>query len=329
MASSSNPQGLVQPLSVGNVVSVGLRLYRSHFKQYIGVALIAILWILPPIAAIALVIGFFTTVQNYYALLGVIIPAWLVLLAYCGGKYMAGSAAIARLAFGELTQQPETPQQARRFTNSRLWWFWVTSLLTSLIFGGILMVFYLLVAVLFAVAFGAVGGLAVLQSATPNVALEKIFSNPSFLLTFFLGALVVIMFFITLLSWLSARFSIVEVPLAIEAEMDGARSIGRSWQLTHKSAWRIFLVLFIAGMIAFVLQFVIQMVTSVVTGVLMAIQPSESSALYIVSMIFSYLCALISNILFLPFWQTIKAAIYYDLRSRREGLGLQLRSGGL
>ena len=70
MASSSNPQGLVQPLSVGNVVSVGLRLYRSHFKQYVGVALIATLWILPPIAAIALIVGFFAAVQNYYALLG-------------------------------------------------------------------------------------------------------------------------------------------------------------------------------------------------------------------------------------------------------------------
>jgi hypothetical protein len=27
----------------------------------------------------------------------------------------------------------------------------------------------------------------------------------------------------------------------------------------------------------------------------------------------------------MPFWQSIKAVIYYDLRSRREGLGLQLR----
>jgi hypothetical protein len=27
----------------------------------------------------------------------------------------------------------------------------------------------------------------------------------------------------------------------------------------------------------------------------------------------------------MPFWQAIKAVIYYDLRSRREGLGLQVR----
>jgi hypothetical protein len=29
--------------------------------------------------------------------------------------------------------------------------------------------------------------------------------------------------------------------------------------------------------------------------------------------------------LIVPFWQTVKAVVYYDLRSRREGLGLQLR----
>jgi hypothetical protein len=32
-----------------------------------------------------------------------------------------------------------------------------------------------------------------------------------------------------------------------------------------------------------------------------------------------------SNAAILPFLQTVKAVIYYDLRSRREGLGLQLR----
>jgi hypothetical protein len=33
----------------------------------------------------------------------------------------------------------------------------------------------------------------------------------------------------------------------------------------------------------------------------------------------------LSGAVIVPFWQTIKAVIYYDLRSRREGLGLKLR----
>lgn len=34
---------------------------------------------------------------------------------------------------------------------------------------------------------------------------------------------------------------------------------------------------------------------------------------------------LLANVLVTPFWQAIKAVVYYDLRSRREGLGLKLR----
>ncbi|BAZ86107.1 hypothetical protein NIES806_23170 [Dolichospermum compactum NIES-806] len=37
------------------------------------------------------------------------------------------------------------------------------------------------------------------------------------------------------------------------------------------------------------------------------------------------LSLLIGGTFVMPFWQSIKAVIYYDLRSRREGLGLQLR----
>jgi uncharacterized membrane protein (DUF485 family) len=32
-----------------------------------------------------------------------------------------------------------------------------------------------------------------------------------------------------------------------------------------------------------------------------------------------------SGALVTPFWQAMKAIIYYDLRSRKEGLGLQMR----
>ncbi|MFN5894019.1 MAG: DUF975 domain-containing protein, partial [Dolichospermum sp.] len=34
----------------------------------------------------------------------------------------------------------------------------------------------------------------------------------------------------------------------------------------------------------------------------------------------------VSGALILPFVQTVKAVVYYDLRSRHEGLGLQLRN---
>jgi hypothetical protein len=36
--------------------------------------------------------------------------------------------------------------------------------------------------------------------------------------------------------------------------------------------------------------------------------------------------AFVSGALILPFVQTVKAVVYYDLRSQHEGLGLQLRN---
>jgi hypothetical protein len=35
--------------------------------------------------------------------------------------------------------------------------------------------------------------------------------------------------------------------------------------------------------------------------------------------------SILSGALIMPFWQVIKAVIYYDVRARREGFGLQLR----
>ncbi|NEO55980.1 MAG: hypothetical protein F6K54_24670 [Okeania sp. SIO3B5] len=43
------------------------------------------------------------------------------------------------------------------------------------------------------------------------------------------------------------------------------------------------------------------------------------------SLIQDYAIISLSNILLLPFWQTIKAVIYYDFQTSRKGMGLQLR----
>jgi len=87
----------IQPLSIGNVVSAGLRLYRSHLKSYFQLALKAYLWILVPV--------------------------------YGWAKFYAIAALISRLAFGELVNQPESVESGRRYVNSKLWQFLITALL--------------------------------------------------------------------------------------------------------------------------------------------------------------------------------------------------------
>lgn len=86
--SSSSP---IQPLSIGNVVTAGVRLYRFHFKNYFRLALFAHLWVLVPI--------------------------------YGWAKYFAISGLISRLAFGELVNQPESIKNARERIDPLKWSF--------------------------------------------------------------------------------------------------------------------------------------------------------------------------------------------------------------
>ena len=96
MSGNFGSSSSIQPLSIGNVVSAGVRLYRSHLKTYLKLALIAHLWALVPI--------------------------------YGWAKYAAISGLISRLAFGELTYQPESVEEARSHVNPRFWSFFAVYL---------------------------------------------------------------------------------------------------------------------------------------------------------------------------------------------------------
>ncbi|QYO62656.1 hypothetical protein [Leptolyngbya sp. 7M] len=315
MAASSNLQG---PLSVGNVVSAGLRLYSNHFKQYFGTALLATLWVILPIVVMAFIVGFFAVAQNYYALLGLIIPAWIVLLLYCIGKYMAGSAAISRLAFGELTSEPETTRDAKRFTNSRLWSFVWMSLLLGLLYFSVVIAAYIGIAIVFVAIFAALG-VNPFSAPQPNV------NDPGLLIGIGLLSILLILLVLGLLLWLAARFAVPEVALAVETEVGAIESLGRSWRLTQKNGWRIILILAVTFLITLPLVILIQLLTNLVQGGFAAVASDQTVDPTPFLLLISYAVSFLGNVFMLPLWQAIKAVIYYDLRSRREGFGLQLR----
>ncbi|MBF2051418.1 MAG: DUF975 domain-containing protein [Elainella sp. C42_A2020_010] len=315
MTASSNLQG---PLSVGNVVSAGLRLYSNHFKQYFGTALLATLWVILPIVVMAFIVGFFAVAQNYYALLGLIIPAWIVLLLYCIGKYMAGSAAISRLAFGELTSEPETTRDAKRFTNSRLWSFVWMSLLLGLLYFSVVIAAYIGIAIVFVAIFAALG-------VNPFSAPQSNVSDPGLLIGIGLLSILLILLVLGLLLWLAARFAVPEVALAVETEVGAIESLGRSWRLTQKNGWRIILILAVTFLITLPLVILIQLLTNLVQGGFAAVASDQTVDPAPFLLLISYAVSFLGNVFMLPLWQAIKAVIYYDLRSRREGFGLQLR----
>lgn len=275
--SSPNP---IQPLSVGSVVSAGMRLYRSHLKEYFLIALKAYAWLLVPIYG------------------------WV--------KFYALSALISRLAFGELVNQPESVSSGERFVNSRLWEFFVNMILMLVISVGITFGFILICGLLIGIPAALLGGLQ--DGNTANVVI------------FILIVLVVIIIALTGIVWIGTRFYLVDVPLAIEDDVNGSSTINRSWELTKGNIGRIVLISLVGALITIPMQFIIQIITSIIQLILTPLLRERNVGFSIIFSLLILGLTFAGLALIAPFWQTIKAVIYYDLRSRREGLGLQLRN---
>jgi hypothetical protein len=282
MSFNSGSPSQIQPLSLGNVVSAGLRLYRSHLKSYLSLSAIAYLWVLVPV--------------------------------YGWAKYAATLSLISRLAFGELVNQPETVEGGRRFVNSRIWQFLVMNLLMFLI--GIALALVLIIPL--SVLFGIIIGFTAVSSGSGTT------SNPGIILLVGLLTLLLIPLFFIALMWVLARFFLVEVPLAVEDNVDATSTISRSWDLTKGHAWRIIGILFVGYLITLPIQLPFTILSVIIRGILQSLA-EENSAYLLLSSLCSLVLSLLSGTLIVPFWQAIKAVIYYDLRSRREGLGLKLR----
>ncbi|BAZ28436.1 hypothetical protein NIES4074_08690 [Cylindrospermum sp. NIES-4074] len=299
MSANFAPQNPMQPLSLGDVVTAGFRLYRSHPKSYFFLSLRVALWSLLPILFFvpAGVLLYLNAISNNNSPLAwlIVVVIGLGLYFYALGKSLVNAATISRLAFGELVNQPETVKAAHRQVAPRLWNFVLTVVLLFVIFLCLFIAFFVLMII---------------------------------------PLLNILLFFpaIASLQWLAARFFIVDALLAIEDNLDPTTTISRSWDLSKGYGWRIVLILIVALLITIPIQIVVQLISR---GILqpviqpLILEPNNVSTNTIVSFVIVYILVLglglLVNAVVLPFWQTIKAVIYYDLRSRREGLGLQLR----
>lgn len=276
--SFNHSPGTIQPLSLGNVVSAGIRLYRFHLKSYLKLAFNAYVWIFVPI--------------------------------YGWAKFAAILALISRLAFGELVDQPESVEQGRRIVNSRMWQFLIMGLLMFAINIGLLIPFSIVIGIITAFFVGSIAA-----GVTPN---------PTSILVVSLLTLILIPVLFVAFLWVQARFFVVEVPLAIEDNIDGTSTIGRSWELTKGHAWRIVAILFVGYLITLPIQIPFTILSTIIQAALASLA-EENPSYGFLSQLVSLIIGLISAALIVPFWQAIKAVVYYDLRSRREGMGLKLR----
>lgn len=275
MSQNTSPRQSSEPLSVGNVVSAALRIYRDRFKVYWGLAFTAYLWLLVPI--------------------------------YGWAKYSALSALISRLAYSEVIERPETVDEARRHVMPRMWSFLGAGFLVGLIVTVVMFVSIFVFSFFGGVLFAILG-----QNTTASIVLVL------------LGIVAFIVFLVGYIRLVSRLF-IVEMPLAMEENVTATSTISRSLQLTKGFAGRLQWIVFVAFLISLPISIVVQIVTTIFQVVLSALFSSNSPTFALLYLLLVLAVSLASGSLLIPFWQSIKAIIYYDLRSRREGLGLQLR----
>ena len=298
----------LRPLSIGNVVSTGLVLYRSNLKTYFLIALRAYLWISLPLIILGIASSLFlvniATSRQYPW--GLLVIALLLLI---GGiaKYQTNVALISRLAYQDLIGQPETVRVARQHIDPKLWRFWWVAISVFLQ----LVIIYILAAIALIIFTGILGFI-----------LGPIFRGGAAILIGFLSGAIGFLGIVIILSWYFARWMIAEVPLAVEKNLTASESIKRSWDLTQNSALRVQGV----ALVAFLVTIPITALTNYAPQILF-IGARPGSPLFWTGTALSFIFSLLGSILVLPLWQTIKSAIYYDLRTRREGLDIKLRQG--
>jgi hypothetical protein len=279
--SSSRPS--ISSLSVGDVVSAALRIYRDHFKLYWGLAFSAYAWVLVPV--------------------------------YGWAKFFAISALISRLAFSEVIERPETVTEARRHVMPRMWNFLLAGFLVSLIFWGI-----------------GLGGVIIftnLAGVVGAILVPMLIQNTGALVIVVLLAVVTPIASLIAYIRLFSRLLIVEVPLALENNLDATSTISRSWQLTKGYVSRLQWIVFVAFLITLPISIVIQIVQTILQFVLSALLPTDSGIFALLYFLLFVALTFVSGSLLIPFWQTIKAIIYYDLCNQKEGRDLQIRDSNL
>ncbi|HEY9889179.1 MAG TPA: hypothetical protein V6D02_12310 [Candidatus Obscuribacterales bacterium] len=251
---------------------------------------------------------------NFKTYMGLSLKAalWYLVPVYGWARGLMIFAQIGRLGFQEIVHEPETVPASLRQVEPRMWSFLGVALLVGLI--------------QFAVNYGisAVAGVLIL----PLTALGAAGAAAAALS----GLLVVIiqLLLFTAQTWFQARFWLFDMIIAMETEADATSSISRSWELTNGTAMRVLCVLLVAYLVMsplFVLAFVPFLFTIPFwTGFdsELGFNPALGLALLLAFLAFMVLFFL-AVVLSAPFFQSIKAVLYYDLRSRREGLDIRFR----
>ena len=327
---------LNRPMTVSNIIGIGWKMFVGNIAQFSLISLQATAWMLAPLLlAIVCVWLFFSQtllLDSFFSLLGIAIPAWLVLFFYCAAQSLGCIAGVSRLTYQQLVEAAALPVEgaavvddisaealstALRFTRSRKLSLLGSSIVRGAIVSVVNLVFILLLGICIGVMFFSAGPATPLGEPNINIGVFLI----GLVLTF-----VCFIAFIVVSILVTVRMILSEQALAIESESGAIDSIGRSWKLLKRGVWRTLGVLFLAGLISIPISFAVSLLTQSLTTSLFnfqaALEESGPDTFPWLAFIGFYLATLISsslaNIIIVPFFKTVLTTIYFDARNRLE-----------
>ena len=314
---------LKQPLSIGDVVSVGLAITRQRWPLFCGISLRAVAWLVIPVFGITLMTVISPTSRSPgLAVLAVVV--WLVASLYCFGKYLSNAGLISRLVFNDLTQTEETVKDAARVTRSLTWSYLGASLIYLLIavmvafaLGFIFTLALSLLVLILGFIMGTIGGAGALNPTSPTMGF--------FAVIIIIMSLLLILGYFTALVWVLSRFFFSDVPLSVETKLGSIGTIGRSWALSEKSGFRLMTITTVGVLVTLPINAIGQLVTLIP----FALDRSGGASVALATTLSSLLNLVVTlgiTLLTMGFWQSVKAVLYFDLLNSKEGLGLDLEN---
>jgi hypothetical protein len=304
---SSDPVGT---LSIGNVVTTGTILYRSNLKRYLQVSLRATAWVVAIFASAVglLFIGgvLFGITQSWL----LTIPlgfVWFGLALYLSAKCSTDRAVICRLAYQELIDAPETVAVATRQLLPRTWAFLRLSLLLTIYVFLIALAGYILLIL----AIGLIVGVLIyVVKLSPD--------NGVFIFIMGLLGIALVLLTVAFVIRFYASWFVAELPLAVESTASASFSLRRSRQLSNNVIRKLVLIITVAFLITLPLS-TIGAIPSWI-GQFMTASTTESTKIaggFVT--IAGFFVSIAIELLVMPFWQVIKAIVYFDIRNRQEG----------
>ena len=297
----------IAPLSISYVINATLRLYRDNFVAYFKLIIRAVfgpfLWQIPPInpfvVMITLLLFFLLIIIPFLPILlfFLMVPFLLIYSFYWTAKFYKNCALVSRMAYRLLIDRPETLEEVD-YKVSELWIFLWVNLLINLIFS---------------IVHPFNNGITdALTQATID---KEAFTNI---------AIILLLIQTFLYFWLIARFYLCDVILAVESTT-GINAINRSWQLTKGFSIKILLVIlasFLVILPAYLIAgipFFLFIISIYKLGLAPTLLPENAWIINNFMLLIASLVALfLVWFLTIPYWQVLKAVIYYDLHSRRS-----------